>query len=126
MNPQLIGITGGIGSGKSIVARIITILGYPVYNADDEAGFILEKNQLVVSEVKKLIGENAYSENNIPDRKFIASVVFENSEKLRALNSIIHPAVQLHFQEWVKQHPESEMLFKEAAILFESGSYKAM
>ena len=126
MKKLVVGITGGIGSGKSVVARIMSTLGYPVYNADDEAGNILEKDQKVIDAVKKLIGEKAYSDTGKPDRVFISSVVFNDRDKLESLNTIIHPAVQTHFMNWVEKNTSSCLVFKEAAIMFESGSYKAM
>lgn len=126
MNKLLIGITGGIGSGKSVIARIIKTLGFPVYDADDEAGRILETDPQVIGAVKDLIGANSFLPNGMPNRPFIASVVFNAPEKLQALNAIIHPAVHSHFHNWVKENDQSTLLFKEAAIMFESGSYKDM
>jgi dephospho-CoA kinase len=126
MKPILAGITGGIGSGKSVVAKIVTTMGYRVYDADDEAGKILENDPAVIDSVKKLIGENAYSGNGLPDRRLISSVVFNEPDKLQALNSIIHPAVNTHFHNWVAKFSSDEILFKEAAIMFESGSYRSM
>lgn len=125
MNKLLVGITGGIGSGKSTVARIVKTLGYPVYDADDEAGRILGNDEQVIMAVKNLLGQNAFLPNGSPDRAFISSVVFNSPEKLRELNAIIHPAVRTHFQNWVMNN-QAVLLFKEAAIMFESGSYKEM
>lgn len=126
MKPILAGITGGIGSGKSVVAKIVKTMGFRVYDADDEAGKILETDPEVKASVNNLIGEKSFLPDGSPDRQYISSVVFNEPVKLQALNSIIHPAVQLHFRNWVAKFSYNEILFKEAAIMFESGSYKEM
>ena len=125
MKRLLIGITGGIGAGKSTVSRILKELGYPVYDADTAAKHLLQTDPGIISDVKKIFGESAYK-NGEPDRKYIASVVYNDKEKLSALNNIIHPAVAGHFEKWLNDHTNSNILFKEAAILFESGSAKDM
>lgn len=125
MKSMLIGITGGIGAGKTTVSRVLKELGYPVYDADSSAKHLLSTIPEIISSVKKVFGESAYV-NEIPDRKFIASQVYNNKEKLEAINAIIHPAVAEHFKIWVNNHSDYKILFKEAAILFESGSAKEM
>ena len=125
MKPLLIGITGGIGSGKSIICRVLSILGYPVFDADAQAKIILENHEIQVK-VITLLGDKAYLENGKPNREFIASVVFNDNEKLKSLNGIIHPAVQKQFHEWVRDNQNAQLVFKEAAIMFESGSHKEM
>ncbi|MEZ0006771.1 dephospho-CoA kinase [Flavobacterium sp. 28YEA47A] len=119
---KIIGLTGGIGSGKSSIAKHIESLGVPVYIADTEAKKILDTDS-VIAQVVALFG-NDILENGRIDRKKIAALVFQDSEKLKKYNGIIHPEVYLHFKNWVKQHENSPLVVKEAAILFESGSYK--
>ncbi|KQS53341.1 MAG: dephospho-CoA kinase [Flavobacterium sp.] len=119
---KIIGLTGGIGSGKSSIAKHIESLGIPVYIADTEAKKILDTAD-VIAKVIALFG-NDILENGKIDRKKIAALVFQDPEKLKKYNAIIHPEVYLHFQNWVKQHNNYPLVVKEAAILFESGSYK--
>ncbi|MCR5862206.1 dephospho-CoA kinase [Flavobacterium sp. J372] len=119
---NIIGLTGGIGSGKSTIAEYFASLGVPVYIADDEAKKILYTPE-VSSEIKKAFGDAALT-NGIPDRKKIAQIVFNDPEKLKILNSIIHPKVSMHFKDWVHNNSSAKFVIKEAAILFESGSYK--
>lgn len=122
MMTKIIGLTGGIGSGKSTIAAYFASKGVPVYIADDEAKKILYTPE-ASEEVKKTFGEIVFTEGQ-PDRKKLSELVFNNPEKLKQLNAIIHPKVGSHFEEWVKQHSTSPFVIKEAAILFESGSYK--
>lgn len=119
---KIIGLTGGIGSGKSSIAQHIESLGVPVYIADIEAKKILETDT-VIAKVVALFGEDILDKEKI-DKKKIAALVFQDPEKLRKYNNIIHPEVFLHFQNWVKQYENLPLVVKEAAILFESGSYK--
>jgi len=119
-----IGITGGIGSGKSTVCRIFELLGVPVYYADDEAKNILDTNSDVLNKVIETFGKEVINDSGRVDRKKLASVVFNSPEKLGALNKIVHPAVGKHFQEWCFLNSRSAYILKEAAILFESGAYK--
>lgn len=119
---RIIGLTGGIGSGKSSIAQHIESLGVPVYIADTEAKKILETEK-VIAKVVALFGEEMLDKGKI-DKKKIAALVFQDPEKLKKYNNIIHPEVFLHFQDWVKQHENFPIVIKEAAILFESGSYK--
>lgn len=119
---KIIGLTGGIGSGKSSIAKHIESLGIPVYIADTEAKKILDTAD-VIAKVIALFGDDVL-ENGKIDRKKIAALVFQDPEKLKKYNAIIHPEVYLHFQNWVKQHTNYPLVVKEAAILFESGSYK--
>ncbi|MCY1234128.1 Dephospho-CoA kinase [compost metagenome] len=119
---KIIGLTGGIGSGKSSIAQHIESLGVPVYITDIEAKKILEIDA-VIAKVVALFGEDILDKEKI-DKKKIAALVFQDPEKLRKYNNIIHPKVFLHFQNWVKQYENLPLVVKEAAILFESGSYK--
>ncbi|MBK7109713.1 MAG: dephospho-CoA kinase [Bacteroidetes bacterium] len=119
-----VGITGGIGSGKTLVCRMFATLGIPVYYADDRAKIILQSNDDVIAAVKKMFGEDAYFSNGELNRKLIASIVFADSDLLAKYNAIIHPAVQEDANLWMQQHASSAYILKEAALLFESGSYK--
>jgi len=115
-----IGLTGNIGSGKSIAASIFEILGIPVYHADEKAKNILNK-QDVIEKIKILFGAGILDKTGKPDRKKIAGIVFNNNEKLTSLNKIIHPAVIADFEEWVKQESSFHYIIMESAILFETG-----
>ncbi|MFP9113302.1 dephospho-CoA kinase [Flavobacterium sp. RHBU_3] len=122
MKTKVIGLTGGIGSGKTTVAKMFETLGVPVYYADDEAKKILYLPE-VVEELITVFGAEIL-QNGQPDRARIAALVFNDKEKLAALNGIIHPKVGEHFSNWAAQHATHPFVIKEAAILFESGSYK--
>ena len=122
MKTKIVGLTGGIGSGKTTMAKYFAGKGIPVYIADEEAKKLMYTPG-VVHAVKEAFGNEVLT-GGIPDKKKLADVVFTNPEKLKVLNSIIHPKVQEHFFEWVAQHKEAIFVIKEAAILFESGSYK--
>lgn len=119
-----VGLTGGIGAGKSVAAKFWKLLGIPVFNADDEAKGILATSAKVKSAVTALLGDAAYA-NGAPDRGFIASAVFGDETLLKALNAIIHPAVGEAYAHWVKQHASAPYVIKEAAILFELGQQNA-
>ncbi len=119
---KIIGLTGGIGSGKSTVARYIESKGISIYIADDEARKLTDTIE-VTNAIVSAFG-NSILENGIVNRKALSQIVFNNAKNLQILNSIIHPAVALHFADWLKKHSEEEFIVKEAAILFESGSYK--
>lgn len=119
---RIIGLTGGIGSGKTTVANYIKSFGIPVYIADDAAKEVMETEEAVL-EIKKEFGEDVF-ENGKLDRKKISKLVFNNPEKLQKLNAIVHPLVKRHFEEWLKKHHNAPFIVKEAAILFESGTYK--
>ena len=117
---KIIGLTGGIGSGKSTIAQYFKSLGVPVYIADDEAKKLLD-NPDIQNKIKAIFGELVFENNNISKEK-LASIVFQNPQKLSELNAIIHPAVKKHFQLWVANHQNEPIVIKEVAILFESGS----
>lgn len=122
MGTKIIGLTGGIGSGKSTMANYFASLGAPVYIADEEAKKILYLPE-AVKEVKEAFGEAVFT-NGLPDRAKLADVVFKDPDKLEELNNIIHPKVRQHFADWMKLQKIQKFVIKEAAILFESGSYK--
>jgi len=119
---KIIGLTGGIGSGKTTIANYFIEAGIPVYIADDEARKIMQSAE-IIAEIKKTFGNELF-ENDILNREKLAAVVFSNPEKLEQLNAIIHPAVKKHFSNWILDHKNYPYVIYEAAILFESGSYK--
>ncbi len=118
---KVVGLTGGIGSGKSTVAKVFEFLGIPCYSSDDRAK-LLYNNSEIKTQVIAVFGEDVYKNNRL-NRAYLADQVFADREKLNVLNGIIHPAVQEDFEKWKSQQSTSYIL-KEAAILFESGSYK--
>ena len=118
----IVGLTGGIGSGKTTVAKMFSDLGVPVYIADTEAKKLTNSSKLIQRELIALLGKNAYI-NNVLDRKYVADKIFNDKNLLQAVNSIIHPKVALHFKKWVSKQ-KSNYVIKEAAILFENGTYK--
>lgn len=121
-----IGITGGIGSGKTTVAHIFELLGVPIYYTDFWAKEILNSDPIVIRRLKKVLGADIYDDAGKADRKKIATIVFNDKNKLNELNSIIHPAVWIHGENWIKQQDGKPYILKEAAILFESGSNLAL
>ena len=119
---RIIGLTGGMGSGKTTVANLFKELGIPVFIADEEAKYLMNTSQEIRNKVITLFGEQAYIAEDL-DRKYIASVVFNAPNKLQKLNKIIHPAVATNFKLWVLKQTAPYVLY-EAAILFETGGYK--
>lgn len=119
---QIIGITGGIGSGKSTVARIFGLLGIPVYSADDAAKEIMVKDQLLIEQIKEHFGTEAYLPDGSLNRKFISNIVFSDKSQLDKLNSIVHPATIRDSEAWA-QRQKSPYVIKEAALMFETESF---
>ena len=116
--PKIIGLTGGIGSGKTTVAKFIEDCGFPVYYSDDRAKDIVNDNEDLKIRIKELLGSDSYDENGLYNRKFVAEQVFNNKDLLQSLNEIIHPVVRLDFEDWVKKQTKY-LIFKETALLFE-------
>jgi dephospho-CoA kinase len=123
--PLKIGITGGIGSGKTLVSKIFSVLGIPVYDADSRAKWISNEHPKVKAEITDLFGNEAYLDGKLNTR-YIASIVFKDQSNTAKLNSIVHPRVGEDFENWVHDHMEYPYLLKEAALLFESESYKQL
>ncbi|SDE24870.1 dephospho-CoA kinase [Pricia antarctica] len=117
---KYVGLTGGIGSGKTTVAKMFTQLGVPVYNSDDEAKQLMENSTSLKKALKTLLGEAAYKNERL-NKTFISDQVFNDTSLLGQLNSIVHPAVRTHFLEWSKQQ-KTAYVIQEAAIIFEIGS----
>ncbi len=129
-----IGITGGIGSGKSTVAKVFEVLGIPVYYADDAAKRLMNEDEELKEKIKKEFGESIYKEEKL-DRKKLADIVFTSPEKLNLLNALVHPATIKDAERWMMQHavsgPQDSVsgqttpyCIKEAALIFESGAHE--
>lgn len=119
---KIVGLTGGIGSGKSTIAKWFAEKGIPVYDSDAEAKRLMNESHQIRKQLIELFGTAAYLDEQL-NRKFIASQVFENKNLLEELNQIVHPVVRADFRNWV-QNQTTPFVVKEAAILFESGAYK--
>jgi len=122
--PLSIGLTGGIGSGKSLVADFFKLLGIPVYNSDWEAKNLMQTNSLIQETLIKAFGEAVYFENGELNRSELAKIIFNNEEALKKVNAIVHPQVRLHYQEWLLKHAKAPYVIQESAILFDTGLYK--
>ena len=119
-----VGLTGGIGSGKTTVAGIFERLHIPVFYADDQSKAILNEDEALKQELTEHFGDHIYK-NGILVREVLAKIVFNNTKKLELLNSLVHPAVAKRFDDWC-QEQNSTYILKEAAILFETGSYRSL
>jgi dephospho-CoA kinase len=118
-----VGITGGIGSGKTTICKIFETLDIQVYYADDRAKYLMSNDLTLISGIKSLFGNEAYLDKKL-NRKFISDIVFNNPEKLKALNNLVHPAVQKDGIEWHNSQQNTPYTLREAALLIESGTYK--
>jgi len=118
-----VGITGGIGSGKSFICSKFEQLGVPVYNADERAKYLMQNDETVKTKLIETFGNEIFEHNTL-NRKLLASLVFNNKEALAKLNNIVHPAVQKDTENWLKLHQNKPYVIKEAALLFETGSYQ--
>jgi dephospho-CoA kinase len=118
-----VGLTGGIGSGKTIVAKIFSGLGIPVFYADIEARRLMESSPELIQAVKNSFGDEAYS-GSVLNRKYLAKIVFNDEVKLKKLNQLTHPAVHSHFETWLLLQHDMPYVVEEAALLFESGGWK--
>jgi len=115
-----IGLTGGIGSGKSTIARIIEILGYPVYISDARASTLINQEEEIKTSLTALFGENIYLPDGQLDKKRVATIIFNNKEAIKQVNGIVHPVVIRDFATWCSAQ-QSPFVFFESAILFEAG-----
>jgi dephospho-CoA kinase len=119
-----LGVTGGIGSGKTTVCRVFEVLGIPVYSADEEARKIQDTDRELIDKINSLAGKDLYSTGKL-DRPELARLIFNNKDLLEKVNSLIHPVVFRNFRKWVTEQ-DSPYSIMEAAILFESGTYRTM
>ena len=120
--PIQIGITGGIGSGKSLICSIFNALGIPSYDADSRAKRLMTTDGILVDSIKKEFGVLSFHPDGKLNREYIRGIVFNNNERLKKLNSLVHPRVAVDYQEWIKLHDAHPYVIREAALLFESGS----
>lgn len=120
-----VGVTGGMGSGKTLVCRIFEILSVPVYYADFHAKRLLESDPGIREELSRLFGPSVISKDRI-DKVKIAQIIFNDIHALKSMNGIIHPAVRKDFDAWVSKITDCDYVIEEAAILFESGAYKLL
>ncbi len=119
-----IGITGGIGSGKTTVARFFEYMfQVPIYYSDIQSKLLLQTDKELIHSVQKEFGKHIYIDGQL-DRKSLAQIVFNNEEQLALLNSLVHPAVERNFEQWCRPYVSKPYILKEAALLFESGTYK--
>lgn len=122
-----IGITGGIGSGKTTICRLFETLGIPIYYTDDAAKWILQHNPDVRQQVSTLFGNIAYLPDGTLNRHAISAIAFTEPEKLKLLEQIVHPAVWQHSEQWITQQANHiPYILKESALLFETGAYKQL
>lgn len=123
--PLQIGITGGIGSGKTTVCRIFETLGIPVYYADDRAKQLMVNSEKLRKKIKEIFGEEAYLEDRSLNRTHLSKIVFQDKAKLKELESVVHPAVAQDGKAWHETQNNVPYTLKEAALLVENGSYKS-
>lgn len=124
--PLLIGVTGGIGSGKSMVCRLFECLDIPVYYADSRAKWLTNHDPEIRGKVISLLGPEAYDSKGLYNTRFVSSRVFNNEPLLKALNAVIHPAVLRDTKEWVVEHTGLPYVVKEAAIMSAAGQSNAV
>ncbi|MEP2026227.1 MAG: dephospho-CoA kinase [Reichenbachiella sp.] len=122
---KIVGITGGIGSGKSTVCEIFKILDIPVYQADDRAKFLMQHHTGLISSITDLFGEEAYQDGKL-NRPYLANAIFNDAEKTKKINGLVHPLVGEDFKTWIKSQGDAPYVLKEAALMIESGSYKQL
>jgi dephospho-CoA kinase len=121
-----IGITGGIGSGKSTVCKIFATLGIPIYYSDDRAKWLMEHNPELVAGIKALFGDEAYLNDGALNRPLIAAAAFNDANKLSQLNALVHPQVFADVHVWQNEHSQYPYTLREAALIFESGVFRQL
>jgi dephospho-CoA kinase len=120
--PLQVGITGGIGSGKSLVSRIFMTFGIPVYDADTHARSLMTTDEILVGQIKKEFGVDAYSNDGTLDRSYLSAATFGKKDRLEKLNSFVHPRVAADYLKWSEEYSNSPYLLREAALLYEIGA----
>ena len=120
----LVGITGGIGSGKTTVSNIFFHLGYKVYNSDNRAKYLMERDSDIVEKIKDLLGDSAYKKGFI-NKKLISESIYNDNNLREKINAIVHPVTINDFNRWVNENPD-EILVKESALIYQTSSYKEL
>lgn len=123
--PLIYGITGGIGTGKSIICKIISILGIPTYDADSAAKRLMHEDQRLIQQIQNTFGDATYIDGKL-DKVYLSKIVFNQPEQLQNLNDLVHPTVNIDFTNWVESHNSIPVVVKEAALLVENGSYQKL
>jgi dephospho-CoA kinase len=124
--PIQIGITGGIGSGKSLICRIFHVLGAPVYDADSRAKKLMTTDGILIDQIKKEFGTLSYNEKGELNREWLGTTVFNDPDKLARLNAMVHPRVAWDYSQWINAQRGVNYCLKEAALLIEAGSYQLL
>lgn len=124
--PLQVGITGGIGSGKSLVCAIFNQLGVPVYDADSRAKYLMTTDGILVSQIKKEFGPLSLNPDGTLNRTYLSDIVFNDPHRLSVLNNLVHPRVGEDYKKWVAYHKNERYVLKEAALLYESQSYRSL
>ncbi|MAZ01209.1 MAG: dephospho-CoA kinase [Flavobacteriales bacterium] len=119
-----VGLTGGIGSGKTYVSRVFAKLGIPVFNSDIQAKKLMSSNSILINSLKQKFGDDIYNKNKI-NRERIRNIIFKDQNALKLINDIVHPFVNQNFNDWTNNQ-DADYVVKEAAILFETGGYKLL
>lgn len=124
--PLQIGITGGIGTGKSLICKIFQVLGVPAYDADSRAKKLMTTDGILIGQIQKEFGTLSYDARGVLNREYLSATVFNDEAKLRKLNELVHPRVGEDYKRWVAVQGNVKYVLKEAALLFESGSYQVL
>jgi dephospho-CoA kinase len=124
--PLQIGITGGIGSGKSTVCKIFNVLGVPSYDADSRAKAVMTTDGILMAAIEKEFGKLSFKPDGALDREYLSQVVFADEAKLNKLNALVHPRVAIDYEKWLATQSNKPYVLKEAALLFEAGSYTTL
>lgn len=124
--PLQVGVTGGIGSGKSLVCKVFSALGVPVYDADSRAKAIMTTDGILVSQIKAEFGDLAYNIDGSLNRSYLSEQIFQYPHLRERLNALVHPRVAIDTEQWVNQQAGYRYVIREAALMYESGSYKKL
>jgi dephospho-CoA kinase len=125
-NTHRIGITGGIGAGKTLISSVFMNLGIPVYDADDRAKFLMIHDKHLKKKILETFGSEAFKQDGSLNRNYLARNVFDDQLKLEKLNQLVHPVVRKDYLDWCLEYPDKQYTLKEAALLFETGSYQEL
>ena len=124
--PRRVGITGGIGSGKTFVSKIFEFLGIPVYYADARAKWLQENDSVLVRQIQQVFGPQAYDAAGHLNRTFLANEIFSSNAKRKIINDVVHPRVAEDYRQWVQQRGHLPYTLKEAALLFETNAHQKL